>query len=158
MKKAVAILYSLLVFLVCFESCSNTKKATEIFKKDKTLKEVYRNAFLMGVSVNDAIVSGADKASQDIVLKHFNCITLENSMKAALINPPPGVFNYAAADAFVAFSQAHNMFIIGHTLVGITRCLHGFLLMQKENPIQKKNKLNACAIISKQWPEDMRGK
>ena len=45
----------------------------------------------MGVSVNDAIVSGADKASQDIVFKHFNCITLENSMNAALINPQPGV-------------------------------------------------------------------
>lgn len=71
----------------------------------------------MGMAINDAIVSGTDKASQDIVVQHFNSITLENSMKAALINPQPGIFNFAPADAFVAFGEAHKMFIIGHTLV-----------------------------------------
>lgn len=69
------------------------------------------------MAINDAIVSGTDKVSQDIVVKHFNSITLENSMKAALINPQPGVFNFAPADAFVAFGEAHKMFIVGHTLV-----------------------------------------
>jgi len=72
MKKVVPTLYFLLFIFIYFESCSNTKKATGISKNDKTLKEVYSNAFLMGVSVNDAIVSGADKASQDVVLKQFS--------------------------------------------------------------------------------------
>ena len=71
----------------------------------------------MGVAVNDAVVAGTDKASQDIVVKHFNSITLENSLKAASVNPQPGVFNFAPADAFVAFGEAHKMFIVGHTLV-----------------------------------------
>jgi endo-1,4-beta-xylanase len=82
-----------------------------------TLKEAYKKAFKMGVAVNDAIVSGQDKASQDIVVKQFNTITLENSMKAGLINPQPGVFNYGPADAYVEFGKKNNMFIIGHTLV-----------------------------------------
>ncbi|NBB23257.1 endo-1,4-beta-xylanase [Runella sp. CRIBMP] len=82
-----------------------------------TLKEAYKDAFKMGVAVNDAIVSGRDKASQEIVVKQFNTITLENSMKAGLINPQPGVFNYGPADAYVEFGKKNNMFIIGHTLV-----------------------------------------
>lgn len=81
-----------------------------------TLKEAYKDAFKIGVAVNDEIVSGKDKASQDIVVKHFNTITLENSMKAALINPKPGVFEYGPADAFIDFGKKNNMFIIGHTL------------------------------------------
>jgi endo-1,4-beta-xylanase len=82
-----------------------------------TLKEAYKDSFKMGVAVNDAIVSGRDKASQEIVVKQFNTITLENSMKAGLINPQPGVFKYEPADAYVEFGKKNNMFIIGHTLV-----------------------------------------
>lgn len=82
-----------------------------------TLKEAYKGAFKMGVAVNDAIVSGKDKASQLIVEQQFNTITLENSMKAGLINPQPGVFKFEPADAYVAFGQKNNMFIVGHTLV-----------------------------------------
>jgi endo-1,4-beta-xylanase len=82
-----------------------------------TLKEAYKDAFMMGVAVNDGIVSGRDKDSQNIVVKQFNTITIENSMKAERINPKPGVFNYESADAFVEFGKKNNMFIVGHTLV-----------------------------------------
>ena len=34
-----------------------------------------------------------------------------------LINPEPGKWDFAAADAFVAFGKRHDMFLIGHTLV-----------------------------------------
>jgi endo-1,4-beta-xylanase len=97
--------------------CSQSKRSGTGAGTGLVLKEVYKDAFLMGAAVNDAIVSGADQASQEIVLKHFNTITLENSMKAGLINPQPNVFNFGPADAFVAFGQKHQMFIIGHTLV-----------------------------------------
>ncbi len=117
MRKGLIQLNIYVAFFLCVASCSQTKKISAYPKSDKTLKEAYKDAFLMGIAVNDAIVSGADKASQDIVVKHFNSITLENSMKAALINPQPGVFNFAPADAFVAFGEANKMFIVGHTLV-----------------------------------------
>jgi endo-1,4-beta-xylanase len=86
-------------------------------KDERTLKDVYKDAFLIGVAVNPSITSGADKASQDIVIKHFNSITVENVMKAALINPQPGVYNWSPADEYVAFGEKNKMFIIGHTLV-----------------------------------------
>jgi len=136
--KATPIIYTLIFFFVCLQSCHDTKKMAASAESVTTLKNVYSNAFLMGVSVNDAIVSGADKASQDIVLKQFNCITLENSMKAALINPQPGVFNYAPADAFVAFGQAHNMFIIGHTLVWHNQVPAWFFINEEGKPNSKE--------------------
>lgn len=110
-------MYLSIALLFCEVGCVQPKLLSAQNKPHSTLKDAYKNAFIMGMAINDAIVSGTDKASQDIVIQHFNSITLENSMKAALINPQPGVFNFAPADAFVAFGEAHKMFIIGHTLV-----------------------------------------
>ncbi len=82
-----------------------------------TLKEAYKDAFLVGTAVNEAIVSGTDHVAQDIVLRQFNTITPENVMKAGPINPEPGVYNFGPADAFVAFGESNGLFIVGHTLV-----------------------------------------
>src|SRR5690606_34212311 len=82
-----------------------------------TLKQAYAHDFLIGTAVNDDIVSGKDAASQALVLKHFNAITLENAMKAEVVHPLPGQWDFKAADAFVEFGQKHHMFIVGHTLV-----------------------------------------
>jgi endo-1,4-beta-xylanase len=81
------------------------------------LKDVFRDAFVMGAAVNEAIVSGEDAAAQALVVRHFGSITIENAMKAGPINPEPGVWNFGPADAFVEFGQKHNLFIVGHTLV-----------------------------------------
>jgi endo-1,4-beta-xylanase len=81
------------------------------------LKDVFKDAFVMGTAVNTAIVSGTDAESRGLVLRHFGSITAENVMKAGPVNPRPGVFNFGPADAFVAFGEAHGMFIVGHTLV-----------------------------------------
>jgi endo-1,4-beta-xylanase len=81
------------------------------------LKEAFKDAFLVGTSVNHAVVSGKDAASRDLVVQHFGSITAENVLKAGPLNPKPGVWNFEPADAFVAFGEARDMFIVGHTLV-----------------------------------------
>jgi len=81
------------------------------------LKTAFKAAFLVGSATNHAIISGEDAETQTIVTTQFNTITIENGMKAAPINPQPGVYNFAPADAYVEFGKAHNMFIVGHTLV-----------------------------------------
>ena len=82
-----------------------------------SLKTHFQDAFLVGSALNEAIVSGQDARSQAIARQHFNSITAENVMKAEVVNPQPGVFNFTPADEFVAFGEQHNMFIVGHTLV-----------------------------------------
>lgn len=82
-----------------------------------SLKDAYKETFKLGCSVNNAVVSGRDAVSQKLVIQHFNTITAENEMKAEVLNPKPGVWQFAQADAFVQFGEEHNMFIVGHTLV-----------------------------------------
>jgi len=91
------ILYTISIFVMLINSRS--------LAQNKLLKDVYKDAFLTGTAVNPALTSGRDKATQDIVVKHFNSITVENVMKAALINPEPGVYNWGPADEFVAFGE-----------------------------------------------------
>lgn len=130
----------LLVFTVLLFSCSSSKQSNS-FSKDLVLKDVYKDAFLIGAAVNPAIVSGQDKASQDIVIKHFNSITVENVMKAALINPEPGVFNFKPADDYVAFGEQHKMFIIGHTLVWHNQCPAWFFTNAQGQPNTKAEQI-----------------
>lgn len=85
--------------------------------KPAELKQAYAGDFLLGVAVNDDIVSGRDAASQALVLRHFNTITPENVMKAEVVAPQRGTYDFSQADAFVAFGQRHGMFIVGHPLV-----------------------------------------
>lgn len=103
-------------------------------KPPTTLKEAYKEAFLVGTALNEEIVAGEDKASTAIVLKHFNTVTAENVMKAEPINPEPGVYNFGPADAFVAFGEKHDLFIIGHTLVWHNQTPEWFFTDEEGNP------------------------
>ena len=107
----------------------------------KTLKDVYKNAFLIGTAVTPDITSGNDQPTRDIVLKQFNAITPENVMKAALINPQPGVYNFGPADDYVAFGEKYHMFIMGHTLVWHNQCPPWFFTNAKGKPNTKEEQV-----------------
>lgn len=93
-----------------------------------SLREAFREHFPMGTAVNRNIVTGtaSPRRSTDLVQKdielvqaQFNQITAENDMKWQLIHPREGTegYDFAPADAFVAFGQRHGMQVVGHTLV-----------------------------------------
>lgn len=127
--------------IFCLSNCTSSQKTSIVNKQELTLKDAYKNSFLVGVAVNPAITSGRDKASQDIVLKHFNAITVENVMKAALINPQPGVYNFGPADEFVSFGEKNKMFIVGHTLVWHNQCPAWFFTNQSGKPNTKEEQI-----------------
>jgi endo-1,4-beta-xylanase len=89
----------------------------QINTNNLSLKEAYKDAFKIGCSINQSIVSGRDSVSQRIIVEQFNTLTLENDMKAGQVNPRPGVYRFKNADDFVDFGEQSNMFIVGHTLV-----------------------------------------
>ena len=66
-----------------------------------------------------AAVIPADIQGQPAVLlsKHFNSMTSGNDMKWDATEPTEGNFTFTQADAEVAFAQANNMHVRGHTLV-----------------------------------------
>ncbi|MFJ8597391.1 endo-1,4-beta-xylanase [Streptomyces shenzhenensis] len=53
----------------------------------------------------------------DIAGTQFSSLTSGNAMKWGSVEPTQGNFNWAEADQIVAFAQAHNQQVRGHTLV-----------------------------------------
>jgi len=133
MKYDIIFFFSLLLITGCNQTGtkSETQTKTEI---QTTLKEAYKDAFLIGNALNPAIVSGEDSLSQQIIIKQFNAITPENVMKAGPINPEPGVYNFKPADDFVAFGEANNMFMVGHTLIWHNQTPAWFFRDENGNP------------------------
>ena len=82
-----------------------------------SLKEVFKQDFLIGAALNQNQFSERDARGLAIIINHFNSITPENVLKWALVHPQPDAYSFDAADAYVAFGEKHHMFIIGHTLV-----------------------------------------
>ncbi|MCP9769765.1 endo-1,4-beta-xylanase [Lacihabitans sp. LS3-19] len=108
--------------------------STVAFSQEKlSLKSKFANDFKIGAAVNPAIVNGQNKISQDIVIEHFNSITVENVMKTEVVNPKPGEYDWTAADEYVAFGKKHNMFVIGHTLVWHNQTPDWFFFDEKGN-------------------------
>lgn len=85
--------------------------------RSTTFKSAFTGAFKVGSATNSGIDSGRDAVTQKIVRDQFNTITAENELKAGPLCPEPGVYDFAAADQFVAFGEVNDMFIVGHTLV-----------------------------------------
>src|SRR5688572_3095345 len=93
-----------------------------------TLKQAFKDHFLIGTAVNRSMVTGgagfrrsAEQNANDVVLvkAQFNQITAENDMKWALIHPreTKDGYDFGPADAFVNFGLSNNMYLAGHTLV-----------------------------------------
>lgn len=59
----------------------------------------------------------SETAYASVLAREFNQVEPENAMKFGPIHPAPDTYNFAPADAIVAFAQAHGMAVRGHTLV-----------------------------------------
>ena len=82
-----------------------------------TLKEHFKDDFLIGAAVNVRHINGLDKKADSIVTRHFNSIVPENCMKSEEIHPAEGEYNWTDADAFVKYGEERGMAMIGHTLI-----------------------------------------
>lgn len=97
-----------------------------------TLKDAYKDHFMIGVAINRPIAMGNDARADNVnrtreqvqqdtatVVAQFNQIAPENDLKWQLIHPRPGPdgYDFGPADAFVEFGLKHNQYLIGHTLV-----------------------------------------
>src|ERR1700742_2345027 len=80
----------------------------------KGLKDYYKNYFPVGVAVSARDI--ADTAGVALILKRFNSLTPENSMKMGPIHPEENRYNWKDADAIIAFAQAHGLRVRGHNL------------------------------------------
>ena len=82
-----------------------------------TLKEAYKNDFLIGVAVNQKQFDNEDQRGDPIIKAQFDAISPENALKWASVHPELGEYDFTNADRYVTFGEKNHMAIIGHTLV-----------------------------------------
>jgi len=84
---------------------------------EESLKKVFKDDFYVGAALNGRQVSGKDPKAIAIVEHQFNSISPENLLKWESVHPALDKYNFAPADAYVAFGQKNDMFVVGHNLV-----------------------------------------
>ena len=123
MKKNLTLLFniSLIVFIISFiGGCSNSKDQTTPNQKTKSdsliqLKTAFHNDFLMGTAISPR--SHENKQERKVILRHFNSVTPENTMKMGPIHPEKDVYQWQYADQLVQFAQENDIKLRGHVLV-----------------------------------------
>jgi endo-1,4-beta-xylanase len=82
-----------------------------------SLKDAYKNDFVVGAAINTAQITGQDSLGDAIIESQFSTISPENALKWENVHPQPGVYAFEIPDKYVAFGEKHHMFIVGHCLV-----------------------------------------
>ena len=115
MKKIPAVISFGLLVTGLLTSCATSRNS----HSSPTLKEAYKNDFLIGVAINQKQFIGEDPDGTAIIKTQFNSISPENVLKWEIIQPLPGTngYDFEPGDAYVAFGAKTHMFIVGHTLV-----------------------------------------
>ncbi|UII19581.1 endo-1,4-beta-xylanase [Fulvivirga ligni] len=121
----------LLLIIVGFDVMKEKEKSTVY------LKDALQDKFYIGTALNTDQIMGRDTAAMQVVKHHFNAIVAENCMKSANIQPREGVFNFNFSDRFVAFGEAQNMFINGHTLIWHSQAPKWFFTDQNGNDVSR---------------------
>jgi len=104
------------IFLVVLFACNNAKKATST-TSTPSLKETFKNDFLIGTALSDRQIEEKDTGAARLVPQQFNAITPENIMKAEIIHPGWDRYNFDLADKMVAYAQKNDMKLTAHTLI-----------------------------------------
>lgn len=82
-----------------------------------SLKDVFKNDFLIGAAINSAQIEGKDVAADQLIKQQFNAVTPENCMKAAEIQPGWDKYNFGIADKLVAFAKRNHLKVNAHNLI-----------------------------------------
>jgi len=103
-----------------------------------SLKDAYKDFFLIGAAVNQSQTYGKDAAEDALIKTQFSSITPENALKWEPVHPQPDRYDFAAADAYVDFGQKNHMYIVGHTLVWHHQTPKWVFEDEKGNPLGRE--------------------
>ena len=97
--------------------CDSTKKTTGGSQDIPSLKEVYQTDFKIGAALNAQQIEEKEKNAKRLVPQQFNAITPENIMKAEVIHPQWGRYDFKLADKIVEYGRKNGLAVTGHTLI-----------------------------------------
>jgi endo-1,4-beta-xylanase len=97
-------------------SCAGSQK-NSVSQPIPSLKEIFKNDFAIGTALNAEQIEEKDPKAAVLVPQQFNMATPENIMKAEVIHPQWGTYNFDLADKLIEYGNKHNIKINGHTLI-----------------------------------------
>lgn len=128
---------ALVLLTTLLVSCNNSNTLNVT-----SLKEAFKDHFLIGAALNSDQVLEKDKIAAEIVNKHFNSITAENVLKWERVHPELNEYNFEPCDEFVSFGEKNNMFIIGHVLLWHQQTPRWVFESEKGKPADRETLLN----------------
>ncbi|HPG11709.1 MAG TPA: endo-1,4-beta-xylanase [Chitinophagaceae bacterium] len=106
-----------ITFITLLVGCSNSQKATSKKEEIPSLKEVFKDDFLIGTALNTPQIEEKDAGAAVLVPQQFNAATPENIMKAQIIHPEWSRYDFDLADKMIDYGKKNNILINGHTLI-----------------------------------------
>ena len=103
-----------------------------------SLKEAYKDYFLIGVAVNQRNIS--DDQQSELVKKEFSSITAENDMKPISVHPEEGKWTWERADRIANFCRQNGIKLRGHTLMWHSQ-MCDWMFYDKKHKLVKKEVL-----------------
>jgi endo-1,4-beta-xylanase len=82
-----------------------------------SLKEAFKNDFLIGTAMNSAQIEGKEPNAARLIPQEFNAVTPEDVMKAIHIHPEWNKYNFDLPDKLVAYGKKHDIKITAHVLI-----------------------------------------
>ncbi|MDX1907453.1 MAG: endo-1,4-beta-xylanase [Bacteroidia bacterium] len=100
-------------------SCGGSRPVTqkEAASAPASLKTAFSQHFYIGTALGAQMFQGSDPRATRLIQREFNAATPENVMKSQVIHPEPGRYDFTQADQFMAFAEAQQLTVFGHTLI-----------------------------------------
>ena len=117
MKKILLSISSAVVILIIQTLYSGCNPSKNISSNSTSLKEGFKNEFLIGTALNATQIEEKEPNAAALVPQQFNAITSENIMKCEIIHPDWDRYDFDLSDKYVEYGKKHKMFIVGHTLI-----------------------------------------
>jgi endo-1,4-beta-xylanase len=117
MRKKILFALSFVLAGLFLSNCSNTKKATTGTSTIPSLRETFKNDFLIGTALSAQQIEGKDSGAARLVPQQFSAATPENIMKAEVIHPGWDRYNFDLADKLIAYAKKNDIQVTAHTLI-----------------------------------------
>lgn len=109
---------------------------------EPTLKDAFKDKFLVGVALNNDQVWGRDSLGAAVAKKHFNAVVAENEMKSERVHPKENEYFWDNADKFVEFAEENGMYPVGHCLIWHSQCPRWFFVDEKGETVDAETLKN----------------
>ncbi len=114
-----------------------------------TLKDAYKNYFLIGVAVNQKQIDDQDQRGDPIIKAQFNSISPENVLKWDAVHPRPDGYDFTEADRYVEFGEKNQMTIVGHTLVWHSQTPRWVFRDANDRPLSGTNAADRALLLQR---------